>query len=124
MYVCTYVRMYVCTYVRMYVCTYVRMYVCTYVRMYVCTYVRMYVCTYVRTYLRVMYVTTTTNKYNYLKNVKIGFLIFLIQTKSCPCIRAANRNRYEITTGYSSLCKYYYVTTRHESPALISYRKS
>ena len=75
---------------------------CVYVGpMYVRTFVRTYVRACVRACVRVMYVTTTTHKCNSLKNVNviIGFLIFLIQTKSCSCIRAANRNCYEITTG-------------------------
>ena len=58
------------------------MYVCVYVCVCVCVCVRAFVhaCgrTYVRTCVRVhvMYVTTTTQKYNSLKNVTIGFLIF------------------------------------------------
>ncbi len=35
-----------------------------------------YVCMCVRAGVRVMYATTTTHKYNYLKNVTIGFLMF------------------------------------------------
>ena len=74
-----------------------------YVSMYVCMCV--YACACIRTCVRacvrvrMMYVTTTTHKYNFLKNVTIGFSHFLIQTMSCSCIRAADRNRYEITTG-------------------------
>ena len=47
------------------------MYLCMYVCMYVCACVR----SNVRPCVRVMYVTTTTHKYNSLKNVTIGFLI-------------------------------------------------
>ena len=70
--------------------------------MYVCMYmhVRMHVracmltCECVRVCVRVMNVTKTTHKYNYLN----FFSNFLIPTQSWLCIRAANRNRYEITT--------------------------
>ena len=101
-------------------CQFLCVCVCACVRVCVCmrACVRACVRAWVRACMRVMYVTTTTHKYNSLRNVSHFFKFR--QSNICVFVSLIVMRLQQ----GSSLCKYYYVTTRNESPVLISYRKS
>ena len=82
----------------------VTMCVCVCVCLCVCVRACVRVCGRACVRVHVMYVTTTTHKYNVtIEKCYNWFSHVLIQTMSCSCIRAANCNLYDITTRHSHL---------------------
>ena len=93
------------------------MHACMHACMYVCECLCVFACD-------VAYVTTTSHKYHSLNNVTIGFLFFFY-FRQCHVRVFVPQIVIVITLQQgSSLCKYYYVSTRNKSPAFISYSKS